>query len=231
MKEFTVFGDRLNKKNMDKITRTSRHNGIWAGPIACFLILVSYSVMGQNSPSNTAASRAVDKLHQNLIVVMQNSESLGYQGRYEKLNPVISSNFDTPLIVKVILSRYWKELNEQQKSDFIELFNQLSVSTYASRFDSYSGQRFVEMSQQKLNKQRLLVKTELIRPDDTPVKMDYLMHEKDGQWLIISVIANGVNDLSLKRSEYAAVIKKKGFDGLVKEIQRKIRNMENDRDE
>ena len=56
------------------------------------------------------------------------------------------------------------------------------------------------------------------------------MHENDGQWMIISVIANGVNDLSLKRAEYATVIKNKGFQGLVVDVAGKIADME-DQDE
>ncbi len=58
------------------------------------------------------------------------------------------------------------------------------------------------------------------------MKLDYLMHQKDGQWLIISVIANGINDLSLKRAEYATVIKDKEFQGLVEDVASKITDME-----
>ena len=53
----------------------------------------------------------------------------------------------------------------------------------------------------------------------------------EGQWMIISVIANGVNDLSLKRAEYATVIKDKGFQGLVADVTDKITNMEDAGDE
>ena len=73
-----------------------------------------------------------------------------------------------------------------------------------------------------------MIKTELRRPDGDPVALDYLLHEKQGKWYIISVSADGVNDLSLKRAEYAAVIKEKGFNGLVKEILFKSAEMETD---
>ena len=52
------------------------------------------------------------------------------------------------------------------------------------------------------------------------------MHQADdGEWMIISVIANGVNDLSLKRAEYAAVLKERGYDGLVADLNKKIATM------
>jgi len=172
------------------------------------------------------AVAVVDKLHAALLDAMHHADELGFQGRYAQLQPVISSLFDTPLICKVILSRYWDTMDQQQQSDFIALFNRLSTSTYASRFDGYSGQEFRHIGVQKLRKGRLLIKTELTRPDDKPVKLDYLVHHDTGSWLIISVIADGVNDLSLKRAEYAVVIRDKGYEGLLADIKNKISNLE-----
>ncbi|MFQ5659489.1 MAG: ABC transporter substrate-binding protein [Gammaproteobacteria bacterium] len=204
----------------------NRNNG--QGLLTCLIVAIAFACPSFTAVADTdsEADRVVEQLHQTLIEVMQASKKLGYKGRYARLYPVISSNFDTPLIVKVILSRYWKTLSNQQKSNFIQLFNHLSVATYASRFDAYDGEEFVEISKEKLKRGRLLIKTELRRPNEKPVKMNYLMRKKKDDWLIISVIAEGVNDLSLKRAEYAEVIKKKGFDGLVGDIQAKIRDME-----
>ncbi len=172
------------------------------------------------------ATLVIKELHSKLLYIMQNAEPLAYQGRYNEMEEIVISRFDTPLIAKVIMSRYWRQLDEEKKMDFIKLFQRLSVATYASRFDGYDGESFVELSAETLKKGRLLIKTELKRTKDKPVHLDYLMHETDGEWKIISVIANGVNDLSLKRAEYATVIKDRGFDGLVEEVSRKIRDME-----
>lgn len=171
-------------------------------------------------------SRVVEGLHNGLVQVMQNSAGLGYAGRYAELEPVIRAGFDTPLIVKVILSRYWNEMNDGQREEFVELFTRLSIATYASRFDNFGGEQFVQVAVEKLKRDRLLVKTELRRPNGAPIKLDYLMHQvEQGPWMIISVIANGVNDLSLKRAEYAAVLKGKGYESLVHDIETKITDM------
>jgi phospholipid transport system substrate-binding protein len=191
---------------------------------------------GQGEPvaaetAEPAASAVIDGLHAMLMTVMQSADELGYEGRYKRLEPVILEGFDTPLIVKVILSGFWIQLSEEQKKDFVELFSRLSVATYASRFDGYSGETFVNLSLEHLKKDRLLIRTELQRPGKRPIRLDYLMHQvEDGRWLIISVIANGVNDLSLKRAEYAVVLKSKGYEGLVQDIEAKIKGMESGED-
>ena len=176
---------------------------------------------------NQAAVSIVEEFHNMLIDVMKNSSELGFQGRYDKLAPAIESKFDTPLIAQVILSRYWKELNEEQQQQFITLFNRLSTSTYAARFDSYSGQAFKTTGVEELKKGRLLIKTEFLNSDGEIVKFDYMVHAKEGKWYIISVIANGVNDIALKRAEYPAIIQEKGFDSLVSELETKISELGN----
>ena len=155
-----------------------------------------------------------------------NAASLGYQGRYELVKPVIDTHFDTDLIAQVVLSRYWRDLETSERQRFVNLFRQLSAATYAANFTGHRGESFTTLGSEELKRGRMMVRTELQRPGEEPVKLDYLLHKKDGQWVIISVIANGVNDLSLKRAEYASVMKENGYNVLVEEIAAKIRNME-----
>lgn len=189
-----------------------------------FLLLSGSALAGElDGPAAT-----VENFHNKLLSVMQRAEELGYRGRYEELEPYINAGFDIPLITNVILGRYRDQLSETQRTDFNGLFSRSSTATYASRFDGYDGEEFLELSREPLKRGRVLIRTELRRPDGDPVSLDYLLHEKQGKWYIISVSADGVNDLSLKRAEYAAVIKEKGFNGLVKEILSKIADMETD---
>ncbi|MBF8268519.1 MAG: Toluene tolerance [Gammaproteobacteria bacterium] len=188
-----------------------------------------------------AASSIVTELHDTLITIMKDAEKLGYQGRYAQVEPVIQKHYNTPLIVRTVLgNRFWDALSEAQQNEFIRIFQQLSIGTYADRFDGFNGEQFVELQRTALPlrgqcpapagkeppAKRILIKTELRRVNDDPVSLEYLQQYIDGQWYIITVIANGVNDLSLKRGEYSDVIKKKGFDGLVEDIKTKINNLE-----
>lgn len=189
-----------------------------------FLLLSGSALAGElDGPAAT-----VENFHNKLLSVMQRAEELGYRGRYEELEPYINAGFDIPLITNVVLGRYRDQFSEAQRTDFNDLFSRSSTATYASRFDGYDGEEFLELSREPLKRGRVLIRTELRRPDGDPVSLDYLLHEKQGKWYIISVSADGVNDLSLKRAEYAAVIKEKGFNGLVKEILSKIADMETD---
>ena len=76
-----------------------------------------------------------------------------------------------------------------------------------------------------MKKDRYLVKTELQKINDDPISFNYIIQRDNDDWKIISVIANGINDLSLKRAEYSSVIKDQGFDALIKSINKKISDL------
>ena len=190
------------------------------------LLVLSAAPSAQTTGPESEAVVVVEKLHNTLLEAMKNAEKLGFRGRYDIMAPVVESSFDTPLIVQVVLSRYWKELTPAQQGQFVVLFNRLSASTYASRFDSYAEESFKTQGVEEMKKGRLLVKTELLRKNENPVKLEYLVQQNGGKWYIISVIADGVNDLALKRAEYATIINDKGFDNLVGEIEKKIHELE-----
>ena len=164
----------------------------------------------------------VEHLHVNLLKVMQAADIMSFAERYSILEPVVVESFDTPVISKVILSRYWKDLTDQNKEDFIQLFNRLTVSTYTSRFNSYSGEVFQTKTVEQLKKGRILVRSEIQSLNGKSVRLDYLMHRNNNKWYIISVIADGVNDLSLKRAEYSTIIKANGYENLVMNIEKKV---------
>ena len=194
------------------------------GLLLYVLLLLPLVCPGAAEPYGPAAT--VAGFHGKLLEVMQRAEELGYQGRYRELQPFVNGGFDIPLIAGVILGRHRQQLSETQRAEFIDLFSRYSTATYASRFNGYSGETFREIARKPLRRGRILIRSELQRPDDEPVSLDYVLHEKQGKWYIISVSANGVNDLSLKRAEYAAVINEKGYNGLVAEILSKIEGME-----
>ena len=199
---------------------------------ASILLVLSHSAFTEETTDDSydAAIEVVEQLHTVLLKVMQAADSMKFSERYSTLEPVILESFDTPVIAKVILSRYWKDLTPQQREDFIRLFNQQTVATYASRFDSFNDDVFTTITVKQLKKGRILVRTEIQSNGDDPVKLDYLMHKNNGQWFIISVIADGVNDLSLKRAEYSTVIKNNGYEYLVTNIAKKITEMESQKE-
>ena len=168
------------------------------------------------------AQAVVEALQAALLGAMKEAERLGYHGRYQGLEPVIQKSFDLPFIARIAVGRYWKKFDDGQKVDLVKTFSELSVATYASRFDGFKGETFQVLSEKALKRDRMLIRTQLVKADGEAVRLDYILHQAEGQWRIINVIADGVSDLSLKRAEYTSIVKKKGFGTLLEKLNEKI---------
>jgi phospholipid transport system substrate-binding protein len=186
------------------------------------VILGLHLVIPNASAGDQVAAEVVEKLHSTLLTVMKDGDKIGYQGRYDQLTPVIKSNFDMPFISKAVLGKYWESFDNEQRSRFVEAFTRLSIATYAANFDSYSGEHFKMTPEEEVDGGRILVQSQLIKADGGQVQLDYLLHRTGSQWRIVNIIAEGVSDLALKRADYSAFLKSKGFEALLKKLNDKI---------
>jgi phospholipid transport system substrate-binding protein len=191
--------------------------------LLALIFLAMHIAMPYASADDQGAPQVVEKLHTTLLAAMKDGDKIGYQGRYDQLAPVIQSSFDMPFISRTVVGKYWETFNNEQRSRFVETFTQLSIATYAANFDSYSGERFKMVSEKEVSGCRILVQSQLIKSDGGQVQLDYLLHRTGSQWRIVNIIAEGVSDLALKRADYSAFLKNKGFEALIKKLNEKIK--------
>lgn len=205
---------------------TLKNHSVQSGLKLLFGICLFFSANLLQAETEQNQATPVNQLHDALISIMKSADSSSFEDRYALMENIVTKYFDTPLISRVVLSRYWSSLDEKAQTDFIALFDRLTISTYVNRFDSYDGESFKQLSVEPMKKDRFMVKTELTQTDEEPVSFNYIVQNDGGKWKIISVIANGINDLSLKRAEYSSVIKDQGFDSLVESIKQKISDLQ-----
>ena len=167
-------------------------------------------------------TQVVEKLHEELLVVMKNAEVLGYEGRYEKFAKILPLIYDFPFISRIVVGRYWNTFSEEEKKDFLQLFTKFSIATYANRFDGYSGERFKVISAKESRRGRIAVESVLVQTSGERIHITYILHKKRNMWKIINVIVEGVSDLSLKRADYAAFLKEKNAQALLDDLNTKI---------
>lgn len=189
--------------------------------VFCFFATICTSAQAE---SGATAKEVVEKFQTELIAVMKNGKQLGFAGRYDKLYDSVSNSHDLTKIARIVIGKEWEKLSEAQQQKLVDIFVRLSVASYAHNFKDYSGESFVFDSEEETTRGGVVVHSHLIIPDDKPVKFDYMLKEKGNSWRIINIIANGVSDLALKRSEYTTILQREGFDALIAKINEKIDN-------
>lgn len=173
-------------------------------------------------PSQAAGSPTdtIKSFYDTLLSVMQQAKALGIQGRYEKLDPAIHKAFNLPLMTRLSVGPDWQKIGPDDQKKLIAAFSDLSVSTYAARFDGYSGEHFEVDPNTTENSSGVIVSTKLVQTKDEPVQLNYLMRDGDAGWQILDVFLKGtVSELATRRSEFSSVLRRDGADGLLHLIQ------------
>jgi phospholipid transport system substrate-binding protein len=187
---------------------------------AALLALVSVT---RADDAASDARQAIARLDDALVDVLRQSNELGYKGRFAKLAPILEGAFDLQYMARMAVGRSWLKLSDEQKARWYELFETYMTANYASRFDHWSGQKFEVLGEEPGAAGTVLVRTKVIDPQQENVELSYRLRKSDGGWKVVDVYLKGtVSELALRRSEYAAVLKRDGFDALAASVQQKI---------
>ncbi len=179
---------------------------------------------GEQAPAVAGEpSRVVDALHEQLIGVMKDADSLGYQGRFELLQPVVNRLFDISFMAEKSVGRHWKTADEENRDRLLATFGRFTVANYAGRFNGYSDQFFETLEEEASVHGTMLVRSRLVESNGNFVQLDYRLRWVEGDWRIIDVYLNGtVSELALRRSEYSSLIQREGFAALLTALDERI---------
>lgn len=193
-----------------------KYKSFWMVAWLAAALLTAQSVLAETP------REVVEKFQADLIDAMKHGKELGYQGRYKKLAESVAKSHDLIKIARIVIGKEWQDLSEAQQQKMIDVFSQLSIASYAYNFKDYGGESFRFDSQEETERGGVILHYYLVVPKEKEVRFDYMLKEKGDTWQINNIIANGVSDLALKRSEYGSILKRDGFDALIAKIDDKI---------
>jgi phospholipid transport system substrate-binding protein len=161
-----------------------------------------------------------------LLAVMRQADALGVRGRYDKLAPVIRSTFDLAAMTRIAIGPDWTAIPQDQQTALVDAFAQMTIATYANRFNGYSGESFeVDPEVQSRNTGRI-VHTRLLRAKEEPVTLNYLMRGSGESWKIVDVYLSGtISELATKRSEFGAILKSGGAAALIDSLRQQYERL------
>jgi phospholipid transport system substrate-binding protein len=179
-------------------------------------------LLGPRVHAETGARETVQRLYDALAEVVKDAEALGFEGRFQRLAPVLIEVYDFPAMTRFATGPAWAEASEEQRLDVVAAFRDMSIATYARRFDG-GGARFDVMDERELGVDDILVRTTLTPGDGSEaIELDYRVRAADGVWRIIDVYLTGtVSELATRRAEFAPIIRDQGLDGLIKALREK----------
>lgn len=174
------------------------------------------------------ATQAIERLNAALMDVMRNA-GVGYRGRAQRLQPVLVSTYDLAQMGQVAVGRTWAATPPDQQRQLVDLFTQSTVASYASRFNGYNGERFEVLGEQQAANGMVMVRTQIVRSNDRPVPINYLMRPQGNAWRVVDVfLDSAISEVARRRSEFGSVIARGGMESLLQTLRDRIAQIERD---
>ena len=169
----------------------------------------------------TSGGDTVQGLYDALLATMKNGRTLGQSGRFTQLEPVIRRSFDIASMARLSVGPSWASLTDGQRQQVTESFARYISAIYADRFDNYAGQK-LQVTGEQPAAAGVMVKSQIIKANGEPVNIDYMMRRNGEAWVISDIYLDGaISEVATRRSEFAAILRNEGIDGLIAALNRK----------
>ena len=128
--------------------------------------------------------------------------------KIEKLKDIAKETVDINGIGFYTLGLYRKNITNDQKKEYIALFEQYFIKSFASRLAEYSNPEIQVNSKKKLNENYTMVSSILVSTEQRPeVKIDWRIYTKNpGNPLIRDLIIEGLSLARTQKEEFASII-------------------------
>jgi phospholipid transport system substrate-binding protein len=144
-------------------------------------------------------------------------------GNPSKVKQLIESklvpHFDTTRMTALAMGRNWRVATPEQQKQLTLQFQTLLIRTYSNALTNYRDNKMNYLPlRMNPGDTDVTVRTEVTRPGQAAVQIDYSMEKTADGWKAYDVIVAGVSLVTNYRDEFNDVVKSSGVDGLIKAL-------------
>jgi phospholipid transport system substrate-binding protein len=204
------------------MTQFSRRQ-IISGTVAISLGLAA-TAFGQTAAP--APDAVVREFYDTLLGSMRRAKELGFAGRYALLDPAVRKAFDLAAMTRISIGPQWRQIDPAVQAKLQSSFAEWTIATYADQFNGYDGEVFAVGSTTDSPPNDKLVETTLTPKGAEAIILNYLMRNTGSGWRIIDVYLTGsISELATRRSEFTAIIKAEGAEGVARALTKRTEDM------
>jgi len=141
-----------------------------------------------------------------------NDGKLDQSKRIARFHGLMTRDFDIPLMARFALGRHWKRADAEQRTAYVNAFSKFLLHNYAPKIAGAKVASFDVLSARRAGKRDVMVQSRIAQGNGRILKLVWRMRQRNGQFRVIDVVAEGVSLALTKRQEFAAILKANGGD-------------------
>lgn len=190
------------------------------------LVLCLFVQSAHAEPKIEAATAMIEDVGQEFLNVLgpagQNDEQ-----QLDRLIGLLKEAINLDTTGKLILAQNWRRASDEQRQAYLDLFRPYALDTLASKIRASSAEiplnDFEIVKSEPIGKNDILISTDLFWPGYPPYRLDWRLRSRDdGSLKAIDVVVEGISMVVTQRAEFASVIERRGFDGLLDQMRSQV---------
>lgn len=155
-------------------------------------------------------------------------KGLNDEERSQRFRSLFVNSFDLPEIGKLVLGRYWRVTTPEQQQEFLRLFEDVQVYTWARRFNDYSGETLDILSVTAEGDADAVVESRIKRDKQDPVAVSWRVRKSGDSFKVLDIKVEGASMALTHRSEYGSVIQAGGgqIEPLLVALRKKVAQLQ-----
>jgi len=194
-----------------------------------FFRLIGLLMLGFAAPAyaqELAPEQLVQKITDEVLAAVKTDKQLqaGDKQRAlklaeEKVLPYVDFEESTRLAV----GRAWAKASPEQKKQLVNEFRNMLVRTYSNAISSYEGQTLKVLPSRGSSQasDEATVRAQFVRSGGKPLPIEFQMRKVGPSWKVYDINVEGISLVLTYRSEFDAIVKQQGIDGLIKQLTQK----------
>lgn len=139
----------------------------------------------------------------------------------EKLRVIYKNMFDEMEFSKRTLTRNWNSFTPAQRTEFVNLFEQVLENSYADKILSYTNEKVEFYKENKLSNTQVEVQSKIIT-SSKEIPIFYRMIFKDGKWKVYDVVIENVSLVQNYRTQFNDILAKDKPEKLLETLRKKL---------
>jgi len=186
------------------------------------LLALAAPALAQEAPD-----ALVKRIAEETLTTIRSDKEL-QAGNPAKVKELIESklvpHFDTARMTALAMGRNWRAATPEQQKELTEQFKTLLIRTYSNALTNYRDNTMnYKPLRANAGDNEVVVRTEVTRPGQAPVQIDYSMEKTPEGWKAYDVVVAGVSLVTNYRDEFNDAVRASGVDGLIKALTAKNR--------
>ena len=167
-----------------------------------FIFVLTFITKSHSLEPNIFVQSTVNRASQIL------SDNISKESKIEELKKVALDTVDIQGIGFYTLGKFRKNLSDEQKQKYSELFKEYFLKSFSSRLAEYSNPKIDVQSQEKLSDTYTIVSSILVATSERPeVKIQWRVYTKDpDKPLIRDLIIEGLSLARTQKEEFNSII-------------------------